>query len=109
MANEQHWTDRQPHTWDDRRYGAHLSDAEVASKVRMLMRHDLDHEQVCCLARDRIAYLSRRCRDLENAARYALPIIEKYAHTQGDNAEFHAEIAAPIRLALNPLKDQQHA
>lgn len=34
------------------------------------------------------------------ALEYALPIVERYAHTQGDNAEFHAEITAPIRSAL---------
>ena len=39
--------------------GAHLSDAEVASKVRMLMRGDLDHEAVCAMARDRIRDLAR--------------------------------------------------
>lgn len=39
--------------------GAHLSDAVVAGRVRMLMRTDLDHEAVCCMARDRIRDLSR--------------------------------------------------
>ena len=34
------------------------------------------------------------------ALRYALPLVEKYAHTQGDNAEYHAELTAPIRAAL---------
>lgn len=38
--------------------GAHLSDKEVGLRVRMLMRDDLDHEAVCCMARDRIRYLS---------------------------------------------------
>ncbi len=40
--------------------GASLSDMEVAGRVRMLMRTDLNHESVCTLARDRIVYLSDR-------------------------------------------------
>lgn len=41
------------------------------------------------------------------ALRYALPLVEKYGHTQGDNAEFHAELTAPIRAALGerPAQD----
>ena len=38
---------------------AHLSDLEVAGMDRMLMRHDLEHEAVCCGSRDRIMYLSQ--------------------------------------------------
>ena len=48
------WTYQGPYT-----EGAHLSDAVVAGRVRMLMRNDLDHEAVCCMARDRIRDLSR--------------------------------------------------
>jgi hypothetical protein len=40
------------------------------------------------------------------ALNYALPIVEKYAHTQGDNAAFHAEITAPIRAALSQAQPQ---
>lgn len=43
---------------------AHLSDLEMAGKVRMLMRMDLDHEAVCCGARDRIMYLSQQVDEL---------------------------------------------
>jgi hypothetical protein len=39
---------------------ADLSDLELAFKVRMLMRGDLDHEAVCVGARDRIMYLSQQ-------------------------------------------------
>lgn len=42
--------------------GEHLSDMEVAGRVRMLMRADLDHEAVCTLARDRIVYLADQLR-----------------------------------------------
>jgi len=36
-----------------------LSHEEAAGTVRMLMRHQLDHEQVCCMARDRILHLAQ--------------------------------------------------
>jgi hypothetical protein len=39
---------------------AHLSDPEMALKVRMLTRNQLDHESVCVGARDRIMYLSQQ-------------------------------------------------
>jgi hypothetical protein len=39
--------------------GPWWTDEEVAGKVRMLMRGDLDHESICTLARDRILYLSQ--------------------------------------------------
>ena len=42
-----------------------LSDREAAGRVRMLGRSDLDHEQTCMLARDRIMHLS----ELVEAAR----------------------------------------
>ena len=48
------WTYEGPHS-----AGGHLSDAEVAGRIRMLMRDSLDHEGVCVMARDRIRDLSR--------------------------------------------------
>lgn len=36
-----------------------LSDVEMAGKVRMLTRSDMDHEAVVCAARDRILHLSQ--------------------------------------------------
>lgn len=41
-----------------------LSDKEVASRVRMLSRNDLDHEHVCLMARDRIMALSKEKEEL---------------------------------------------
>ena len=38
---------------------AHLSDEEVADQVRMLLRHDINHEAIVTIARDRIYYLSQ--------------------------------------------------
>lgn len=37
-----------------------LTDIEMADKVRMLMRDTLQHEAICCGARDRIMYLSQQ-------------------------------------------------
>lgn len=45
-------------------YG-HMSDEWVADRVRMLMRSDLDHEAMCCAARDRIMRLALRITELE--------------------------------------------
>lgn len=45
--------------------GAHLSDMEVAGRIRMLMRGQLDHESVCTLARDRIVYLADRLGEID--------------------------------------------
>lgn len=45
--------------------GPELSDAEVASAVRMLERGQIDHEAICTLARDRILYLSQRLAEIE--------------------------------------------
>lgn len=51
--------------------GGHLSHDEVASKVRMLRRTDLDHEPVCTMARDRIKWLANRVDELQqDAERY---------------------------------------
>jgi len=47
---------------------AHLTDLEMASRVRMLMRSDLNHEGVVVGARDRIMALSKRVDELEAEA-----------------------------------------
>lgn len=75
---------------------AHLSDIEVASKVRMLMRSDLDHEAVCMAGRDRIMYLNQKVEQLQDMVRLNNQIIHdmivrqqsaliEYRH--GDGAE----------------------
>jgi hypothetical protein len=46
--------------------GAHLSDMEVAGRVRMLHCQQLDHESICTLARDRIVNLSDRLGEIES-------------------------------------------
>lgn len=49
-------------------YG-HMSDEWVADRVRMLRHRDLDHEAICCAARDRIMRLSLRVAKLEAVIR----------------------------------------
>lgn len=44
----------------------HMSDEWVANEVRMLTRHDLWHEPICCAARDRIMNLSLEAERLRN-------------------------------------------
>lgn len=36
-----------------------LSHEEAAGTIRMLMRDQLDHEAICCMARDRILHLAQ--------------------------------------------------
>lgn len=50
--------------WTHEISGPELSDREVARRVRMLTRSDLDHEFVCCLARDRIMALVKENEEL---------------------------------------------
>ena len=45
--------------------GADISDMEVAGRVRMLDRMQLDHESVCTLGRDRIVFLADRLGEIE--------------------------------------------
>lgn len=52
----------------------HLTDLQMAGKVRMLMRSDLDHEAVCVGARDRIMYLSQQIESLRTNLAKALEI-----------------------------------
>lgn len=56
-----------------------VSDAEMAGKVRMLLRSDLDHELVCQAARDRILTLAREKELLVAAVRRVLVACEEYA------------------------------
>lgn len=50
----------------DQMVGKQFSDLEMASRVRMLMRDDLNHEFICMAGRDRIMYLSQQVDRLEN-------------------------------------------
>jgi hypothetical protein len=76
-----HWTDSNTLARQNRAAGGDLSDADIANRVRMLMRDQLDHEAVCTMARNRIARLS-----YENAClRYYVEFMAKQA-IDGDPA-----------------------
>ena len=74
---------------------AHLTDFQMAVKVRMLMRDELSHEAICCGARDRIMYLSQEVARLTEALNAGVPIleqaatrIEKQEHLLKDSMQF---------------------
>lgn len=61
-----------------------MSDYEVADRIRMLLRHHLDHERWCTAGRDRIYYLSDEVKrlqklvsDLQENADIRIPDAEK--------------------------------
>jgi hypothetical protein len=49
-----------------------LSHVEAAGMVRMLMRDQLDHESICCMARDRILHLAQENERLRSELASAL-------------------------------------
>lgn len=54
-----------------------LTDEQVAFKVRMLMRGDIDHEAVCLMARDRImALVKENAKLVDETARLRAKVIE---------------------------------
>jgi len=82
-----------------------LSDLEMASKVRMLFRDTLEHETVCCGARDRIMYLSQQVERLTEALNR---ISEPVWWMQEDQLKATGSIngldgAAAISLASDPV------
>lgn len=52
-------------------------------------------------------YLLAAAPELYAAVMHALPLVERWCHTQGDNAEFHAETLAPLRAALAKARGEQ--
>ncbi|PSV00397.1 hypothetical protein [Photobacterium kishitanii] len=46
---------------------ANKSDFDIATKVRALLKTDLDHEAVCVASHDRILYLSQKVARMEKA------------------------------------------
>lgn len=79
--------------------GAQYSDIEVAHKVRMLMRDQLNHEAVCTIGRDRIMYLSQRVKKLEDALRAVTDELESWNLTEGDPEAVSAIQAGKLALA----------
>lgn len=79
--------------------GSSIPDDEVARRVRMLMRNDLDHEAVCTLGRDRIMALSKevaRCRPYEAAYNSLLQSVR--AHREALN---RCDGTSAVELASN--------
>jgi hypothetical protein len=70
---------------------------------------DCGDNAIMALLVSELATLQRSAEVMRLALNYALPIVEKYAHTQGDNAAFHAKVTEPIRAALKALPPQQDA
>ena len=71
--------------WNGHRFeiGArHLTDVQMAGRVRMLMRDQLDHESVCTDARDRIMCLTEE----KSRLREALAEIERLYYVEGTDA-----------------------
>lgn len=44
-------------------------------------------------------------REAEKALEYARPLVVSYGHTQGDRADYHAELVAPLDAALARIKE----
>lgn len=79
--------------------------AEELVELSHFVRFELDYDDRGYPAAKKllahIAAIQQEVEVMRLALNYALPIVEKYAHTQGDNAAFHAKITEPIRAALN--------
>lgn len=70
--------------------GVHLTDEQVAVKVRMLMRNDLDHEAVCLMSRDRIMCLSHEVKQLK----YRLECVNELLNDGFDEKEMEYNVQA---------------
>ncbi len=92
--------------------GDNLTDSEMAGKIRMMMRDDLDHELVCVMARDRIISLS----DQISTARAALKVAvaerdeiasfaQNYEHATKLEREDHEAEIAKLRDQLSEHPD----
>lgn len=55
---------------------------------------------------DLMARAAERLEKLDAAVTHALPLVKSYAHTQGDNADFHASLIAPLLAALGKRPKQ---
>jgi hypothetical protein len=75
----------------------HLSDIEMAGKVRMLYRTDLDHEAICVGSRDRIMYLSQEVERLT-------ALCQSYMSTEGEipTREENIKLQAEVERLMAP-------
>jgi hypothetical protein len=93
---DEHWTnvmqDTTPlhSTGIDQRAGVYMSHDDVAARVRMLSRDQLNHESVCTLARDRIKWLAWRESELEKAN---IQLADRNAELVEQIRELHLELS----------------
>lgn len=89
----------------------HMSDEWVADRVRMLRHRDLDHEAICCAARDRIMRLSLRVADLSASVEQLQEATDEVERIQKMHAEafrlgiFHQERADKAEAELSRYKE----
>ena len=91
----------------DRLCGGHMSHIEVANKVRMLMRNDLDHEAICTMARDRIMHLAgevERMIDVLGDLLHELPTPEEGDAGDGFDAIRRAQAIVAKARQASPLQ-----
>lgn len=85
-----------------------MSDEWVADRVRMLMRMDIDHEGICCAARDRIMRLSLQAaalkREQDKYRQAVAAVIEYFRHRLRGTTHWHGcESAHPECAMLESL------
>lgn len=80
-----------------------VSDEDLAGRVRMLMRNDLDHEMIVCAARDRIMCLvkekrelAERVKTLESELAELLGLLKWMNYRGGLGHDVHAKIDVMI-------------
>lgn len=86
----------------------YVSDEEVARKVRMLTRFDVDHEFICVLARDRIIQLSEAVKESVKLQSHYARLLNTY--DGGQRLQFDTVESWMERLALvktKPTLDQK--
>lgn len=97
-----HWTDDRILHFRGRQNmtkAATWTDSEVATKVRMLMRDDLNHEGVICAARDRIAILSRDVHELTFALQ---TLLDTLPSREGQFMPHHMKV--PLNIACRLIE-----
>lgn len=71
-----------------------LSHVEAGGMARMLMRDQLDHEAVCCMARDRILHLAQENERLRQTIRDSVESLERNSTS--------APVVECLKAALEP-------
>lgn len=80
--------------------GAHITDEQVAHRVRILMRDDLSHEAVLVMARDRILNLAAQ----KAILRAAIQSVLDHNNALKDNYKLPKGLTVELELALKNTK-----